>query len=259
MLFVLDVGNTNTVLGVFEGKELKYEWRIKTDRHKTEDEFGVLISSLFKHRGIEMSEITDVVISSVVPPIMFALEKMSRDYFRMEPYIVDKGDFQSYLKMNYPRPQEIGADRIVNAVAGISQYGAPLIIIDFGTATTYCYINDKKEYNGGIIAPGMNISMEALYSRASKLPKIEIEAPTNVVGKSTVEAMQSGIYYGTIEMIDGLVRRIKEQYNTDATVIATGGLSQLIAKDSKMIDRVDPNLTLKGLAMIYDMIKKKNT
>ncbi|WP_156290008.1 type III pantothenate kinase [Oceanobacillus salinisoli] len=254
MLFVIDVGNTNTVLGVFEKNTLKHEWRIKTDRYKTEDEFGMLIKSLFEYNKIQFSDVKGVVISSVVPPIMFALEKMSRDYFGLEPYIIGKDDFTRYLKMSYPNPKEIGADRVVNAVAAIKQYGGPLIIIDFGTATTYCYINEQEEYCGGIITPGMNISMEALYSKASKLPKIEIEAPQSVVGSSTVEAMQSGVYFGTIGMIDGLVNRMKKEINGEPKVIATGGLSKLVAKDSTTIDEVNPHLTLKGLYIIYQQI-----
>ncbi|PAV28581.1 pantothenate kinase [Virgibacillus profundi] len=251
MLFVLDVGNTNTVLGVFDEDHLKHEWRIKTDRHKTEDEFGMLIKSLFDHKGIAFSDITAVIISSVVPPIMFALEKMSKDYFKLEPLIIGKETVRSFLEMRYPNPQEIGADRIVNAVGAIEQYGAPLIIIDFGTATTFCYVNDNKEYQGGIISPGINISMEALYSKASKLPKIEIQSPNQVIGSSTVEAMQSGVFYGYVGQVDGIVNRIKEDMNIKPTVIATGGLASLIAGESTTIDHVDPHLTLKGLYLIY--------
>ncbi|WP_010649035.1 type III pantothenate kinase [Oceanobacillus massiliensis] len=254
MLFVLDVGNTNTVLGVFEKDKLKYEWRIKTDRYKTEDEFGMLIKSLFDHKAIAFSDIHGVIISSVVPPIMFALEKMSRDYFNQEPIVIGKEDFQAYLKMNYPNPREIGADRIVNAVGAIEAYGAPLIIIDFGTATTYCYVNEQQEYSGGIITPGINISMEALYSKASKLPKIEIQEPDNIVGTSTVEAMTSGVFYGYIGQVDGLVTRIKKEKQTNPKVIATGGLSKMIAHESTTIDMVDPHLTLKGLYLIYQKI-----
>ncbi|RLL41667.1 type III pantothenate kinase [Oceanobacillus piezotolerans] len=258
MLFVLDIGNTNMVLGVFDQGELKYEWRIKTDRHKTEDEFGMLIKSLFDFRGITFSDFEGVIISSVVPPIMFALEKMCQKYFNLEPVIIGKQDYSPYLKMNYKHPKEIGADRVVNAVAAIEEYGAPLIIIDLGTATTYCYINDKKEYCGGIITPGINISIDALYRYASKLPKIEIEAPEHVIGSSTVEAMQSGVYYGTVGMIDGLVTRMMQQEDVKPKVIATGGLAKLIAGDSQTIDVVDPYLTLKGLYSIYEKSVRNN-
>ncbi|MFA1822715.1 type III pantothenate kinase [Virgibacillus oceani] len=258
MLFVLDVGNTNTVLGVFENEKLKYDWRIKTDRHKTEDEFGILIKSLFEHNGIFLSDITGVIISSVVPPIMFSLEKMSRDYFHVEPMIVGHESVHSALKMRYPNPREIGADRIVNAIGAIHEYPAPLIIIDFGTATTYCYINEEKEYVGGVISPGVSISMEALYSKASKLPKIEIQAPDHVVGSSTVGAMQSGVFYGYVAQVDGIVTRIQQSINKTATVIATGGLAPLIADESTTIQHVDADLTLKGLHLIYQKNKKAN-
>jgi type III pantothenate kinase len=258
MLLVIDVGNTNTVLGVFENDTLQYEWRIKTDRYKTEDEFGMLIQSLFAFKRLKFTDVNSIMISSVVPPIMFSLEKMSRDYFNIEPYVIGKEGFSKYLKMNYPNPKEVGADRVVNAVAAIKEYGGPLIVIDFGTATTYCYINEKEEYCGGIIAPGMNISMEALYSKASKLPKVEIESPDSVLGTTTIEAMKSGIYFGTIGMIDGIVNRLKDELNTSPKVIATGGLSKLIAKESTTIDEVNPHLTLKGLYMIYKEITKDN-
>lgn len=252
MLFVIDVGNTNTVLGVFENKTLKHEWRIRTDRHKTEDELGMLTKSLLEHKGIQFKDINGIIISSVVPPIMFALEKMCRIYFNIEPLIVGRETIDSSLKKCYPNPHEIGADRIVNAVGAIEEYGSPLVIIDFGTATTYCYINEKEEYVGGIISPGITISMDALYKNASKLPKIEIEAPESIVGQSTVEAMQSGVFYGFVGQVDGIVTRIKKSVNENVTVIATGGLASLIADGSQEIDYVDAHLTLKGLQLIYE-------
>lgn len=251
MLFVIDVGNTNTVLGVFADEHLKFEWRIRTDRHKTEDELGMLVKSLLEHQGLHLSDISGVIISSVVPPIMFALEKMCRLYFKVEPMVVGREMIDSSLKKCYPNPQEIGADRIVNAVGAIKEYGAPLIIIDFGTATTYCYVNKEAEYYGGLISPGITISMDALYQRASKLPKIEIEAPKNIIGQSTVEAMQSGVFYGFVGQVDGIVKRIKDSLDHKVTVVATGGLASLIADGSSEIDIVDKYLTLKGLQIIY--------
>ncbi|MEW9675286.1 type III pantothenate kinase [Lentibacillus sp. L22] len=250
MLFVLDVGNTNTVLGVFDNDKLKHEWRIKTDKHKTEDEFGVLIKSLFDHKGVAFSDIHGVIISSVVPPMMRALERMCAIYFNIQPLIIGRDTVHSYLKMGYPNPKEIGADRIVNAVGAIAEYGSPLIIIDFGTATTYCYVDEEEKYQGGLIAPGIQISMEALYTRASKLPKIEIEAPEHVIGNSTVEAMQSGMFYGYVGQVDGIVARMKHQTKMDPKVIATGGLAPLISDASPAIDIVDQHLTLKGLHII---------
>ncbi|MFB4168675.1 type III pantothenate kinase [Virgibacillus sp. JSM 102003] len=260
MLFVLDVGNTNTVLGVFRNDKLIHEWRIKTDRYKTEDEFGMLIKSLLEHESISLTDIDGVIVSSVVPPIMFALEKMCTKYFELLPLVIGKETVHTFLDMAYPNPKEIGADRIVNAVGAIEEYGSPLIIIDFGTATTYCYINESKAYQGGLIAPGIHISMEALYSKASKLPKIEIQAPNNVVGSSTVEAMQSGVFYGYVSQVDGIVNRMKQENGTNPKVIATGGLAALISDASETIDYVDKHLTLKGLYLIYKRnIQKKNS
>jgi len=251
MLFVLDVDNTNTVLGVFEKDQLKHEWRIKTDRYKTEDEFGILIKSLFEYKGISFSEITGIIISSVVPPIMIALERMCKIYFDQKPLIIGEENVHTHLKVSYPNPKEIGSDRVVNAVAAIATYDTPLVIIDFGTATTYCYINEHQEYTGGLITPGISISMEALYSKASKLPKIELQPPENIIGSSTVEAMQSGVFYGYIAQVDGIVMRIKRQMTHEPTVIATGGLASLIGEASETIDYVDTHLTLKGLNLIY--------
>jgi len=255
MLFVLDVGNTNTVLGVFDKNQLLYEWRIKTDRYKTEDEFGMLIHSLFDYKGIAFSDIEGVVISSVVPPIMSSLDNMSRNYFNLEPFIVGKHEITDYIKISYPNPKEIGADRIVNAVSAIEAYGAPVIIIDFGTATTFCYVDENSMYQGGLIAPGINISMEALYNKASKLQKIELKAPKKVIGSSTVEAMQAGAFYGFVSQVDGTIDRIKAEVGQNPRVIATGGLADLIAKDSRTINKVDSHLTLKGLNIIYHKIK----
>ncbi|OLN24279.1 pantothenate kinase [Domibacillus antri] len=253
MIFVLDVGNTNTVLGVYEGEELKHHWRIETNRNKTEDEYGMMIKSLFQHDGLQFEHIEGVIISSVVPPIMAALERMCEKYFHVKPLVVGPG-VKTGLNIKYENPREVGADRIVNAVAGIHEYGSPLIIVDFGTATTYCYVDEKGHYMGGAIAPGVGISTEALYTRASKLPRIEISRPEAIVGKNTVSAMQAGILYGYVGQVEGIVSRIKKENkenNADPTVIATGGLASLIAKECDMIDVVDPDLTLKGLLLIY--------
>ncbi len=251
MIFVLDIGNTNTVMGVFDQDELKHEWRIKTDRHKTEDEFAILIKSLFDFKNLKFSDITGIIISSVVPPIMQALERMCINYFGKKALIVGESDVHSRLNMKYPYPNEIGADRIVNAIGAIDMYEAPFIIIDFGTATTYCYIDEEEAYCGGIISPGIKISMDALYDHASKLPKIQIEEPDSVIGRSTVGAMQSGVYYGYVSQVDGIVKRIKAENSKKAKVIATGGFASLIAKGSETIDHVEPHLTLKGLYLIY--------
>lgn len=251
MIFVVDVGNTNIVLGVYDGEDLKYHWRIGTSREKTEDEYGMLVKQLFSHEGLATSDVDGIIISSVVPPIMYALERMCKKYFSVNPMVIGPG-IKTGLNIKYDNPKEVGADRIVNAVAAIEYYGSPLIIVDFGTATTYCYINEEKQYMGGAIAPGIGISTEALYNRASKLPRIEIVKPKGgIVGKNTVSAMQSGILYGYVGQVEGIVNRMKEQSIGNAKVIATGGLATLIANESTVVDVVDPFLTLKGLKMIY--------
>jgi type III pantothenate kinase len=250
LIFVFDVGNTNTVLGVYEGDELKYHWRVETHRNRTEDEFGMIVKSLFEDSGLTFSQIDGIIISSVVPPIMFALERMCKKYFHINPLVVGPG-MKTGLNIKYENPREVGADRIVNAVAAIHEYGSPLIIVDFGTATTYCYVNEHRQYMGGAIAPGVGISTEALYSKAAKLPRIEITRPDGVIGKNTVAAMQAGIVYGYVGQVEGIVKRMMDQSEKKPTVIATGGLSNLIAQESTIIDVVDPFLTLKGLQLIY--------
>ncbi|KAB2329151.1 type III pantothenate kinase [Bacillus mesophilum] len=260
VIFVFDVGNTNIVLGVYDKDVLKHHWRIETNRNKTEDEYGMMVKSLFDHAGLSFNEIDGIIISSVVPPIMFSLERMCQKYFQLKPLVVGPG-IKTGLNIKYENPREVGADRIVNAVAAIHEYGSPLVVVDFGTATTYCYINEHKQYMGGAIAPGIGISTEALYSRAAKLPRIEIARPDGVVGKNTVSAMQAGIFYGYVGQVEGIVKRMKDESAVPLTVIATGGLATLIAKESTMIDIVDPFLTLKGLQLIYkrnmDSIKDK--
>lgn len=251
MILALDVGNTNTVIGVYQKEKLLYHWRIETNRHKTEDEYGMLFKTLFEYVGLTFSDIKGIIISSVVPPIMLALENMCQKYFHLEPLIVGPG-IKTGLDIKYDNPREVGADRIVNAVAGIYLYGCPLIIVDFGTATTYCYINEKGQYMGGAIAPGINISTEALYSKAAKLPRIEIAKPDHIIGKNTVAAMQSGIVYGYVGQVEGIVARMKAQAKKEPKVIATGGLSSLVAEESNIIDIVDPLLTLTGLQLIYE-------
>jgi len=251
MILVVDVGNSNIVLGVYGGKELKYHWRMSTSRQKTEDEWAMSIKGLFAHEELTFDAIEGIVISSVVPPIMFALEQMCKKYFNIKPMVIGPG-IKTGLNVKYDNPRDVGADRIVNAVAAIQLYGAPLVIVDFGTATTYCYVNENRQYMGGAIAPGISISTEALYTRASKLPRIEIAKPKNVLGTNTVHAMQAGIYYGYVGQVDGIVNRMKTLSEKSPTVIATGGLATLIASESETIDVIEPFLTLKGLQMIYE-------
>ncbi|WLR41944.1 type III pantothenate kinase [Bacillus carboniphilus] len=255
MILVIDVGNTNTVLGVFKEEELIQHWRMETSRNKTEDELAISIKSLFEFEGLTFGDIKGIILSSVVPPMMFSLERMCNKYFNIRPQVVGPG-IKTGLNIKYDNPKEVGADRIVNAVAGIHQYGSPLIIVDFGTATTYCYIDEHEQYIGGAIAPGISISTEALYSKASKLPRIEIVRPDhtfgNVIGRNTISAMQAGILYGYVGQVEGIVSRMKSHSLKRPKVIATGGLSAVIAKETSVIDIVDPFLTLKGLQLIYE-------
>ncbi|PSL42274.1 type III pantothenate kinase [Salsuginibacillus halophilus] len=251
MVLVIDVGNTNIVLGVYREDELVYHWRLTTDQEKTEDEYGMTVKALLENAGLALLHIDGAIISSVVPPIMFSLEHMCRKYLGLEPMVIGPG-MKTGLNIRYDSPRDVGADRIVNAVAALDDYEPPLVIVDFGTATTFCYIDEHGQYIGGAIAPGIAISTEALYSEASKLPRIEIAAPYTIVGKNTVHAMQSGIYYGYVGQVDGIVSRMKKQAPAPATSIATGGLARLIGEEAETIDIVDPSLTLKGLKIIYD-------
>lgn len=257
MLLAFDVGNTNIILGIYEGEKLLTDWRIMTDKHKTADEYGMLINNLLDYNKLDISSITDVIISSVVPPIMTSLQEMACKYFKVDPMIVGPG-IKTGMPILYENPKEVGADRIVNGIAAYNKYGGPLIIVDFGTATTFCAISEKGEYLGGAITPGVQISAEALYTRTAKLPKVELIAPKNnkTIGKNTVSAMQSGIVYGYCGIVEGIVTRMKEELGTsDVKVIATGGISPAIAKESKVIDRVDKLLTLEGLRIIYGQNK----
>jgi len=252
MLLVFDIGNTNIVLGAYEGKELLQHWRISTDRQKTGDEYGMLINNLFTYGGLSIKDIEAVIISSVVPPLVVPLVKMCQRYFKVEPLVVGPG-IKTGIFIKYENPREVGADRIVNAVAAHHKYGGPLIIVDFGTATTFCVIGENGDYLGGAIAPGIGISTEALFQRAAKLPRIELVKPKNVICRNTVTSMQSGIIYGFVGQVDGIVRRMKEEMNRDAFVVSTGGLATLIATESSTINAIEHFLTLEGLQIIYEL------
>src|SRR6266702_5618470 len=243
MLLVIDVGNSNIVLGVYDGALLARSWRLSTDKSRTSDEYAVLLHSLFDQAGLGFSEVKASIISSVVPPLTGVMEAISHDFFNLTPYVVGPG-IKTGMPIHYNNPREVGADRIVNAVAGYEKHKCPLVIVDFGTATTFDYVNGKGEYCGGAIAPGLMISMEALFQKASKLPRVEIVKPPSIVAKNTVNSMQAGIYYGYVGLVDEIVGRIKAESRDNPLVIATGGLAGLIPPESKTIDRVEEYRTL---------------
>ncbi|MGE5380861.1 MAG: type III pantothenate kinase [Methylocystaceae bacterium] len=254
MLLVFDVGNTNIVLGVYRGKELITHWRIRTDRARTADEYGMTIISLFESHGLKIKDVEAIVISSVVPPIMNELEWLYTRYFNQASLLVVGPGVKTGLDIKYDNPREVGADRVVNAVAAFDKYGGerPMIIIDFGTATTFCVVTEHAEYLGGAIAPGIGISTEALVTRTAKLPKVELVRPASVIGKNTISSMQSGIIYGFVGQVEGIVTRIKDELKRPVISIATGGLAPLIGSATDEIDIVDEMLTLDGLRLIYE-------
>lgn len=254
MILVFDVGNTNIVLGVYDKDSLIRHWRIATDKNRTSDEYGMVIANLFNHGNLSLKAIEAVVISSVVPPLMPTLEHMSIRYFGISPLIVGPG-VKTGMSIKYDNPKEVGADRIVNAIAGFEAYGGPLIIVDFGTATTFCAVSKAGEYLGGAIAPGIGISAEALVTRAAKLPRIELVKPKSVICKNTVSSMQAGVIYGFAGQVDKIVSRMKEELGTEVFVVATGGLARLMSEETQTIDKVDPFLTLEGLRVIYNRNK----
>ena len=261
MLLAFDIGNSNTVLGVFRDGELLTNWRIETDSHKSADEYGMLVSQLFRYDRLSMEDVDDIIISTVVPSVLYTLEHMSLKYFGCKPIVVESGG-KTGLIIKYDNPKQVGADRIVNAVAAVNKFGGPLIIIDFGTATTFCAVTDKAEYLGGTIAPGLKISSEALFEKTAKLPKVELDEPGHTICKNTIESMQSGLIYGHMGLVEYMVREMKKELSEivgpdkKIKVVATGGLASMIANGVNCIDVVDKMLTLEGLEVIYQKNKK---
>lgn len=255
MLLVIDVGNTNTVVGVYEGEKLITDWRLSTERNRTIDEYGILFRNLFTLAKMDSEKITGIAISSVVPPLNFTLTKMVEIYFGMSPYFIDHSS-DTGMPIRYTPETDVGADRIVNSVAAIARYGAPCIIVDFGTATTFDAVSKDKEYLGGVITPGLNISAEALFQRAARLSRVEIKHPEQVIGQTTISSVQSGLYFGYIGLVDGILRRMISELGENTKVIATGGLARLIGRGSELIEEIDDELTLEGLRIIYERNKK---
>ncbi len=255
MLLAIDVGNTNIVLGVFEGDQVVHSWRLATMRGRTADELGIWIGQLFEHERVDPGQIRGVVVSSVVPPLTGTVADMSVRYFHHRPLIVDPTS-NTGMPILYEAPAEVGADRIVNAIAAFDRYGRraakPLIVVDFGTATTFDTISARGEYLGGVICPGVQISADALFQRAARLPRIDVAKPPHVIGTTTVLSMQSGLFYGYLAMVEGLVARIGAELGGPAMCIATGGLADVIAGETRVIEAVDPELTLHGLRLVWE-------
>ncbi len=253
MLLAVDVGNTSTIIGLFSGKTLKYHWRISTDPERTSDEIGMLFLSLFQYTGEDIQLVKDVIICSVVPPVMHSLINAIIKYVKKEPVQVGPGT-KTGINIKYENPREVGADKIVNAVGALKLYGGPVIIVDFGTATTFCAVNANSDYLGGIICPGIKISAEALFEKASKLPRVEIIEPQRIIGRNTVSSIQAGLFYGYIGQVEYLVKKTKEEMREDnVKVVATGGFARLMATKCLCIDEVNRMLTMEGLKEVYYM------
>ncbi|HKJ04149.1 MAG TPA: type III pantothenate kinase [Geopsychrobacteraceae bacterium] len=250
MLLVIDVGNSNTVLGLYRDGVLERNWRVATDKYRTVDEYAMLLHNLFRLAGIAFVDLSDVMISCVVPPMLNTLEGLCKQYCNLTPYVVGPG-IKTGMPIQYDNPREVGADRIVNAVAAYDKCKCGLIVVDFGTATTFDVISVDGEYQGGAIAPGIGISSEALFERASKLPRVEFSRPAQIVAKNTVNSMQAGIFFGYVGLVEGIVSRMKQELTIEPTVIATGGLAPPIAEATDSIDLIEPYLTLEGLYLLY--------
>jgi type III pantothenate kinase len=252
MLLTIDIGNTNITFGLYDGETLTHHWRIKTDHDRLADEYGIIILGLMRHEGLKAGQISGVVMASVVPPLTQVFSRMSERYFKMPPLVVETG-VKTGVKIRYDSPRDVGADRIVDAVAAYKLYGGPACVVDFGTATTFDAISAKGDYLGGAIAPGMGIGAEALFSRASKLPRVDLIRPPRAIGANTVHALQSGFIFGYVSLVEGMVARFRAELGPDMRVIGTGGLVRVIAPETDVIEVVNPWLTLEGLRMVWAM------
>ncbi len=254
MLLALDVGNTNITIGVFRNGGLAHRWRLRTVREQTEDEWGILLRNLFSLASLDLSLIDGVIVSSVVPPLDMTLIEMSRTYFHRDPLFVTP-ETDTGLRIAYDNPGEVGADRIVNSVAACHRYGGPCVVVDLGTAITFDAVSAKAEYLGGLICAGIGIAITGLFSKAARLPMVDFREPEKLIGGSTVGSIQSGLYYGTIDMIDGILERLKQQLGPQTSAVATGGHAELIVQGSRHLKEVDPDLTLKGLNLIWRRVR----
>lgn len=251
MLLAIDVGNTNIVVGIYDGPDLLDDWRLATDSQRMPDEYAMLLQNLLAYRGLSIGAVKHVILSSVVPILVTTFKEMSEKYFRVAPLVIGPG-IKTGVKILFENPKEVGADRVVNALAAVRLYGGPCIVVDFGTATTFDAISEEGHYLGGAISPGIGVASDALFKSAAKLPRVELVRPKSAIGKNTIASMQSGILYGYVGLVEGLINRFFQEMGR-ARVIATGGLAEVIAKETAMIDVVNQRLTLEGLRLIYDL------